>query len=172
MRKSKTRKACARCTGLLHFSAGRRRSAPRWQGAPARILMLARGYFCSFAAGGGGGVFCAVVVGPDGSLMPFKPSLKPFRPSPSPFPNSGSLLAPKSRNATTASTIRCHGCNKSPIFQSSAHHLAARLITDYCRTSGAEPCPGQFTRAGLPSRSVTIVKKLRRSSSSPMVRRR
>src|SRR6266568_4612153 len=55
------------------------------------------------------------------------PSLKPFKPSPSPLPSSGSRFAPKSRNATTASTIRCHGCNKSPICILRAPLLAGPL---------------------------------------------
>ena len=30
-------------------------------------------------------MFCAVVAGAEGSLIPFKPSLNPFNPSPKPF---------------------------------------------------------------------------------------
>src|SRR6478735_6284590 len=80
-----------------------------------------RTYFCSalvVVGGGGGGctdACCVGCVGGAGSATPLMPSLKPFNPSPSPLPNSGSRFAPKSKNATTASTIRCHGCNKSPI---------------------------------------------------------
>jgi hypothetical protein len=70
-----------------------------------------------------------------GSVMPLMPSLKPRKPSPSPLPNSGSRLAPNSRNATTANTIRCHGCNRSPIVLSSARRAGPpRILTDHCRT--------------------------------------
>src|ERR1035438_10287636 len=67
--------------------------------------------------GGGGGALCCTTGGGAGvgSVKPLMPSLKPFSPSPSPLPNSGSRLAPNSRNATTPSTTRCHGCNRSPI---------------------------------------------------------
>ncbi len=95
--------------------------------------------------GGGGGVFCAFWVGAAGSVIPFKPSLKPFNPSPSPFPSSGSRLAPNSKNATTASTIKCHGCNKSPIIESSTRRVSpAHSDIVHCRTKA--------TRAGAVGR--------------------
>src|SRR5581483_2247869 len=55
---------------------------------------------CCCTGGAGAGV---------GSLTPLMPSLNPFNPSPKPLPSSGSRLAPKSRNATTPSTIKCQG---------------------------------------------------------------
>jgi hypothetical protein len=97
----------------------------------------ARSYFWSAGVevGGGGAVFCVFWVGGVGSVIPFKPSLKPFNPSPSPLPSSGSRLAPNSKNATTASTIRCHGCNRSPMIPSSARHvLPAHSVNVHCRT--------------------------------------
>jgi hypothetical protein len=61
--------------------------------APRRL----QNYFWSAGVelGGGGGVFCAVVVGAEGSLIPFKPSLNPFNPSPSPLPSSGQPFGAK-----------------------------------------------------------------------------
>src|ERR1019366_809317 len=61
--------------------------------------------------GGAGATFCCCTLGAGGvgSVTPLRPSLKPFKPLPSPLPNSGSRLAPNSRNATTARTSRCHG---------------------------------------------------------------
>jgi len=74
-------------------------------------------YFVSPGVVGGGGALCCTTGGAGaGSVTPLIPSLKPFNPSPSPLPSSGSRLAPKSRNATTPSTIKCHGCKRSPIF--------------------------------------------------------
>ena len=104
----------------------------------ARLQPDPPAYFCSVgvvALGGAAVVFCCTVGAGAGSLMPFRPSLKPLSPSPNPLPSSGSRLAPNSRNATAASTIRCHGCNRSPIFIPSAHPLSRRAyINDYCRT--------------------------------------
>ena len=104
-------------------------------------------YFCSalVAVGGGGGgctdACCVGGVGGAGSATPLIPSLKPFNPSPSPLPSSGSRFAPKSRNATTASTIRCHGCNKSPHLyppRASSCRLAIHTILSHKPTNGGD----------------------------------
>jgi hypothetical protein len=104
--------------------------------------------------------------------------IRPLPSRPNPLPSSGSRLAPKSRKATIANTIRCHGCNISPIDSSSTRRVLARrtlsrFIVAQSRSLFPDPCSQlQFTCAGRPSRSVTITKKARRSSSSPTVSRR
>ena len=92
-------------------------------------------YFCSVGvgveAGGGACVFCWVGgAGFEESVIPFSPSLKPFNPSPNPLPNSGSRLAPNSKNATMASTIKCHGCSKSPICSSTRRKATRRTSSE------------------------------------------